>query len=69
MSNKNNLTENLSKLSEIASWFDNKEEVDIEEGIKKVKEAVKIIQESKKRIKEIENEFEEIIKELGDDEK
>ncbi len=64
----NNLTENLKKLEEIANWFEEKEEVDIEEGIKKVKEAVKIIKESKKRLKEVENQFEEVKKDLENDE-
>ncbi len=70
--NKNNLGENLKKLSEISNWFEEREEVDIEEGLKKVKEAAGIIKESKKRLKEIENEFEEIKKgveeELDDEE-
>ncbi len=57
---KKNLNDNLKKLSEIAEWFDNRDEVDVEEGLKKVKDAVIIIKESKERLKEIENEFEEI---------
>lgn len=61
---KANLNTNLKKLSEIAEWFDNQGEVDVEEGLKKVKEAVKIIKTSKDRLKEIENEFEEIKKEI-----
>lgn len=62
MANKKSgdLNKNLSKLSEIANWFENQEEVDVEEGLKKVKEAAKIVKESKGRLKEIENEFEEI---------
>ncbi|MBZ1356275.1 MAG: exodeoxyribonuclease VII small subunit [Candidatus Nealsonbacteria bacterium] len=57
---KKNINDNLKKLSEIAEWFDNRDEVDVEEGLKKVKDAVAIIKESKERLKEIENEFEEI---------
>ncbi len=68
MENKNNLTKNLKKLEEISNWFEKKDDVDIEEGIEKVKEAVKIIKESKKRLKEVENEFEEIKKDLNSDE-
>ncbi len=61
MTNKKiDLNKNLSKLSEIADWFENQKEVDVEEGLKKVKEAAKIVKESKGRLKEIENEFEEI---------
>ena len=58
-----NLNNNLKKLEEISAWFDNREEVDVEEGLEKVKEAVVLIKESKERLKEIENEFEEIKKE------
>ncbi len=69
MTQKNNLTENLKKLSKISEWFEEREEVDVEEGLKKVKEAIKIIKESKGRLKEIENEFEEIKKEIDEEEK
>ena len=60
---ENNLNINLKKLSEISDWFDNREEVDVEEGLEKVKEAVISIKESRERLKQIENEFEEIKKE------
>ncbi|MBD3208383.1 MAG: hypothetical protein GF370_02940 [Candidatus Nealsonbacteria bacterium] len=58
-----NLNSKLKKLSEIAHWFEEQEEVDVEEGLEKVKEATSLIKQSKKRLKEIENEFEEIKKE------
>lgn len=64
MNKKNNLSENLKELSKIAEWFDEQEDVDVEEGLKKVKEAVEIIKESKIRLREIENEFEKVKKEL-----
>lgn len=59
-----NLNQNLKRLSEITEWFDNQEEIDVEEGLKKVKEAVVLIKVSKSRLKEVENEFEEIKKEI-----
>lgn len=58
--NAKNLNNNLKKLEEISDWFDNREEVDVEEGLEKVREAVVLIKESKERLKQIENEFEEI---------
>jgi exonuclease VII small subunit len=61
---KNNLNENLKKLEEISQWFDNSKEVDVEQGLEKVKEAVVLIKESKERLQKIENEFEEIKKEI-----
>lgn len=59
-----NLNQNLKRLSEITKWFDHQEEIDVEEGLKKVKEAVTLIKASKSRLKEVENEFEEIKKEI-----
>lgn len=59
-----NLSENLKKLSEITEWFDNQEEIDVEEGLEKVKEAVSLIRASRARLKDVENEFEEIKKEI-----
>lgn len=62
-----NLNNNLKRLEEISDWFDNREEVDVEDGLEKVKEAVVLIKESKERLKQIENEFEEIKKEVDVD--
>lgn len=65
--NKKNINESLKKLSDIAEWFEKRDEIDIEEGLKKVKEASLIIKESKERLKEIENEFEEIKKSIDEE--
>jgi len=59
-----NLNQSLKKLSAIAEWFEKQEEVDVEEGLEKVKEAASIIKEAKKQFKEVENQFEEIKKEM-----
>ena len=59
-----NLGENLEKLAAIASWFDEQEEVDIEEGLAKVKDAAGLIKESRARLAAVENEFLEIKKEI-----
>lgn len=59
-----NLNSSLKKLGEITEWFEGQEEVDVEEGLKKVKEAVELIKTSKSRLKKIENEFKEIKKEI-----
>ncbi|PIR02101.1 MAG: hypothetical protein CO144_02355 [Candidatus Nealsonbacteria bacterium CG_4_9_14_3_um_filter_35_11] len=67
-----NLNDNLKRLSEISNWFDSQEEIDVEEGLKKVKQAAELIKASKKRLNEVENKFEEIKKdiegEIGDSE-
>jgi hypothetical protein len=57
---KVNLTENLENLHKIADWFDQQTQIDVEEGLKKIKEAAILIKESKTRLREIENEFAEI---------
>lgn len=57
---KIDLTKNLSKLSEIAEWFENQKDIDVEEGLNKIKEASELAKKSGTRLKEIENEFEEI---------
>jgi exonuclease VII small subunit len=59
-----NLKTNLKQLEEISTWFDDQKEVDVEEGLNKVKEAVELIKASKERLKQIENEFEEIKKDI-----
>ena len=63
-----NLNETLKKLEAISSWFDSRKEVDVEEGLKKVKEGADLIRESKKRLAEIENEFEEVKKGMIEEE-
>ena len=59
-----NLSNNLKRLAAITKWFDDQEDIDVEEGLNKVKEAVALIKASKERLKGIENEFEEIKKEI-----
>jgi len=59
-----NLKESLKKLEEISKWFEAQKEIDIEEGISRVKEAADLIKASKDRLRAIENQFEEIKKEI-----
>lgn len=65
---KFNLKESLRKLNEIAAWFENQEEVDVEVGLEKVKEGAKLVKDCKSRLSEIENEFEKVRKEIEKDE-
>lgn len=62
-----NLNQSLKKLTSIADWFEKQEEIDVEEGLNKVKEAAETIKEARKQFKEVENEFEEIKKELEEE--
>lgn len=66
-SKQKNLSKNLKRLEEIAEWFENQDEIDIEEGLQNVKEAAGLIKESKKRLREVENEFETIKKEITEE--
>lgn len=63
-----NLTESLAELNGIVAWFDEQDDVDVEQGLEKVREAAKLIKDSKSRLAQIENEFKEIEKEMGTDE-
>jgi len=63
---KFNLKESLKKLEEISKWFEAQKEIDIEEGINKVKEAAGLIKASKERLQAVENQFEEIKKEIAE---
>ncbi|HBM45488.1 MAG: hypothetical protein UT05_C0009G0048 [Parcubacteria group bacterium GW2011_GWF2_38_76] len=64
MAKNNDIGESLKKLEAIATWFEKESEVDVEEGLKKVREGATLIKELKGRLAEVTNEFEEIKKEL-----
>lgn len=66
MSDQKNLTDSLNELEAIVGWFDEQEEVDVEQGLSKVRDAAALIKTSKARLAEIENEFHEIEKEIGE---
>ncbi len=59
-----NLNETLKKLSQIVSWFESQEDIDVEKGLEYVKEGANLIKASKARLSQIENEFNEIKKEI-----
>lgn len=61
---KSKITEDLAKLKKIVEWFEAREEVDVEEGLEKVKEGSEIVKRLKTRMGEIENEFEMVKKDL-----
>lgn len=61
---KQSLGESLKKLEAIVAWFENQEEVDVEEGLAKVKAGAVLVKESREKLREAENEFEIVKKEL-----
>ncbi|HEY4525837.1 MAG TPA: hypothetical protein VJL32_01920 [Candidatus Paceibacterota bacterium] len=65
---KKNLKEYIKQISEISDWFENQEEIDVEEALIKVKEAAELIKASKERLVEVENEFKEIKREISGEE-
>lgn len=64
MTKKINIKEKLGKLEEIASWFEKQRDLDVEEGLKKVREGNVLVKELRERLREVENEFEELKKDL-----
>jgi len=54
----------MGKLEKIVDWFQSREDVDAEEGLKRVKEGAELIKTLKAKLKKVENEFEEIKKDL-----
>ena len=68
MTKKNDIGESLKKLESIALWFEKESDIDVEEGLRKVKEGAAMIKELKSKLKDVSNEFEEIKKELNKDE-
>lgn len=61
------ITKSLEKLEALVRWFDEQEQVDVSEGLRKVKEGAVLVKELKARLKEVENEFTDLKKELEAD--
>lgn len=54
MSKKQNLRDAYSELEEVIAWFE-KEEIDLEEGIKKFERGLELAQFCRTRLSEVEN--------------
>lgn len=61
---KQTLGESIKSLEEIANWFENQEEIDIEKGIAKAREGAILLKSTRKQLNDAENEFKEIKKNL-----
>jgi hypothetical protein len=55
-----NLKQYLEDIKKISDWFEEQEEIDLEEALVKIREAGELIKLSKDRLVEVENEFKEI---------
>jgi len=60
--------ESLNKLESIVDWFDKQEDIDLEEGLEKVKVGAEIIKDLKTKLKGLQNKFKEIKEDLGENE-
>jgi len=66
--NSNGVKESLEKLESIVAWFDKQEDIDLEEGLEKVKQGAEIVKDLKSKLKGIENKFKEIKDDLDEEE-
>lgn len=62
-----NFEQNLKKLQDIVSWFEEHDEIDLEKSLEKIKEGSELLKECKKDLKEIDNVFKEVEKDLEKD--
>jgi exodeoxyribonuclease VII small subunit len=65
---KETISQSLGKLEKIIEWFDEQSEVQVEEGLKRVREGAVLIKDLRGRLKEVENQFQELKKDLDSDE-
>ena len=65
-SKKSDFTESVYKLEEINTWFQN-EDIDLDEGLYKLKAGKELIKKCRTRLKEVENEFIKIKKEFAEE--
>ncbi len=67
---KDSISQSLDKLEGIIRWFDEQDQVDVQEGLAKVREGAALVKDLRGKLKTVENEFEELKKDLaaGDEE-
>ncbi|HTP57120.1 MAG TPA: exodeoxyribonuclease VII small subunit [Candidatus Paceibacterota bacterium] len=57
----------LEKLEGIVTWLDGQTQVDVEEGLRKVREGAELVKSLRTRLKTVANKFEEVDHDLGDE--
>lgn len=67
MAKTESINELLKELEQTVQWFQEREHVDLEEGMKRAKEGAALVKTLKEKLKKIENEFEEVKKGLDVD--
>ncbi len=66
MEKKESISKLLADLESAIGWFEKQKDIDLEEGLKKVREGAALIKELKRRLQDVENEFNDLKKELED---
>jgi exodeoxyribonuclease VII small subunit len=66
MADKTDFKSKLEELETINEWFQS-DDIDLDEGLKKLKRAKELIKYCKSRLKDVENEFNTIKEEMQDD--
>lgn len=61
------IAQSLGKLEKIIEWFDEQSDVEVEEGLKRVREGAVLVKDLRARLKEVENEFVELKKSLDEE--
>ena len=69
MAKQETIQAQLEKLEKIVQWFQSRQDVDVEEGLKRVKEGAELVKTLNARLKKVENEFKEVKKDLDADSK
>ena len=59
----------LEDIKRISDWFEEQDEIDLEEALVKIREAGELIKLSKDRLVEVENEFKEIKTKIENEQK
>jgi exonuclease VII small subunit len=59
-----NITDIMQELRTITEWFDAQDELDVEQGIEKMRHGAELIKKGRSRLEALENVFEEIRKDL-----
>jgi exodeoxyribonuclease VII small subunit len=63
---KFDFTQSINTLEDINSWFQN-EDINLDEGLQKLKEGKELIKKCRTRLREFENEFVQIKKEFAEE--
>lgn len=63
---KINFADSINKLDAINNWFQN-EDIDLDEGLQKLKEGKELIKKCRERLSEVENEFVKIKEEFTEE--